>query len=419
MLNLLNAINCNIEITDKNITYFYVGHDKGVRGNKLGKHYDKKGLVQKFKDNDSLFLKQPQLRSKIRDGITDYQNGKGDTLGVSSSLLLGGGTTQGLKGKNYESYTKSNRRGNRTPIPSDHDLRHSIIPISEIRKASNSDILEYCKKHKIKTITNDKGKTVLKGREHIVINEKRWTNTKNKTTGSLIEFVTAHNSTSYLRAISQITGNKNLLLLEQYMGEVKRPYTSFYIPKQKQAKADLAKLNVKKFLKHHGISEKVSEDLFKLKRVQADSKGSIWIYPEGTDKEAIEFSRESNGYKSKRHGDKSTPFNISYKNGKDVTIFTNFLSFLKLKGSKALDPKRSKGELVLMGLEEKALHIFLAANPQIKGIDIVEDKSKSLQNNQWNFIDKLKKDLKPFGITVNQVSFEQALKKKRSLDLDF
>ena len=203
------------------------------------------------------------------------------------------------------------------------------------------------------------------------------------------------------------------------MGEVKRPYTSFYIPKQKQAKADLAKLNVKKFLKHHGISEKVSEDLFKLKRVQADSKGSIWIYPEGTDKEAIEFSRESNGYKSKRHGDKSTPFNNSYKNGKDVTIFTNFLSFLKLKGSKALDPKRSKGELVLMGLEEKALHIFLAANPQIKGIDIVEDKSKSLQNNQWNFIDKLKKDLKPFGITVNQVSFEQALKKKRSLDLDF
>ena len=72
-----------------------------------------------------------------------------------------------------------------------------------------------------------------------------------------------------------------------------------------------------------------------------------------------------------------------------------------------------------MGLEEKALHIFLAANPQIKGIDVVEDKSKSLQSNQWNFIDKLKKDLKPFGIKVNQVSFEQALKKKRSLDLDF
>lgn len=418
-VGILSEFSVNVAITEKNITYFYVGHNKGIRGNKLGKHYDKKGLVQKFKDNDSLFLKQPQLRSKILDGITDYQNGKRDSLGVSSSLLLGGGTAQGLKGKNYESYTKSNRRGDRTPIPSDHDLRHSIIPISEIRKASNSDILEYCKKHKIETKTDDKGKTVLKGREHIVINDNRWTNTKNKTTGSLIEFVTAHNSTSYLRAISQITGNKNLLLLEQYMGEVKRPYTSFYIPKQKQAKADLAKLNVKKFLKHHGISEKVSDDLFKLKRVQADSKGSIWIYPEGTDKEAIEFSPESNGYKSKRHGDKSSPFNNSYKNGKDVTIFTNFLSFLKLKGSKALDPKKSKGELVLMGLEEKALHIFLAATPQIKGIDVVEDKSKSLQSNQWNFIDKLKKDLKPFGIKVNQVSFEQALKKKRSLDLDF
>lgn len=418
-VGILSEFSVNVGITEKNITYFYVGHNKGIRGNKLGKHYDKKGLVQKFKDNDSLFLKQPQLRSKILDGITDYQNGKRDSLGVSSSLLLGGGTAQGLKGKNYESYTKSNRRGDRTPIPSDHDLRHSIIPISEIRKASNSDILEYCKKHKIETKTDDKGKTVLKGREHIVINDNRWTNTKNKTTGSLIEFVTAHNSTSYLRSISQITGNKNLLLLEQYMGEVKRPYTSFYIPKQKQEKVDLAKLKLNKFLKHHGINEKVSEDLFKLKKVQVDSKGSIWFYPEGTDKEAIEFSPETNGYKSKRHGDKSTPFKSSYKNEKNVTIFSNFLSFMKLKGSNALDPKKSKGELVLMGLEEKALHIFLANNPKIKGIDIVEDNSKSLQKNQWNFIDKLKKDLKPYGITVNQVSFEQALKKKRSLDLDF
>ena len=36
--------------------------------------------------------------------------------------------------KNYESYTKSNRRGDRTPLPSDDALRNSIIPISEIRK---------------------------------------------------------------------------------------------------------------------------------------------------------------------------------------------------------------------------------------------------------------------------------------------
>ena len=418
-VGILSELSVNVASTDKNLTYFYVGHNKGIRGNKLGKNYDKKGLVQKFKENDSLFLKQPQLRSKIRDGITDYQNGKRDSLGVSSSLLLGGGATQGLKGKDYEAFTKSHRRGDRTPIPTDHDLRHSIIPIGEIRKASNSDILEYCKKHKIETLTNDKGHTVLKGRKHIVINDNRWTNTKNKTTGSLIEFVTAHNSTSYLRAISQITGNKNLLLLEQHMGEVKRPYTSFYIPKQKQEKVDLAKLKLNKFLKHNGISEKVSEDLFKQKRVQVDTKGSIWFYPEGTDKEAIEFSPDSNGYKSKRHGDKSAPFISSYKNEKKVTVFPSFLSFLKAKGNKAFDSRKSKGELVLMGLEEKALHIFLASNPNIKGIDVAESDSKNLQATQWNFIDKLKKDLKPYGITVNQVSFEKAISKKRSLDLDF
>ena len=136
-VGILSEFSINIAITEKNITYFYTGHNNGNRGNKLGNNYDKKGLVQKFKENDSLFLKQPQLRSKIRDGITNYKDGKGDSLGVSGPLLLGGGTAQGLEGKNYEAYTKSNRRGNRTPIPTDHDLRHSIIPISEIRKASN------------------------------------------------------------------------------------------------------------------------------------------------------------------------------------------------------------------------------------------------------------------------------------------
>ena len=67
---------------------------------------------------------------------------------------------------------------------------------------------------------------------------------KNKTTGSLIEFVSGHDQTTFLRSISKITGNKNLLLLEQHYGEVKRPYTSFYVPKDRQEKSGLAKLNV-------------------------------------------------------------------------------------------------------------------------------------------------------------------------------
>jgi len=419
-VGVLNELSVNVAITDKKITYFYEGHNKGIRGDKLGKSYDKKGLIQNFKDNDELFAKQPQVRRKIRDGISNFKDGKGDSLGVSSSLLLGGGTSQDIKGKDYEAYTKSNRRGDRTPLPSDHYLRNSIIPISEIRKASQSDILEYCKKHKIQTETNEKGKTFLKGKEFISIDGNRWTNTKNKTTGSLIEFVSGHDQTSYLRAISKITNNKNLLLLEQYYGEVKRPYTSFYIPKQKQEKPDLAKLKVKKFLKHHGINENVSEDLFRLKKVQVDKKGSIWFYADDNDQEAVEFSLDSdNKYKSQRHGDTSGPFIKSHKNEKNVTIFPDFLSFLKAKGKKSFEDKRSNAHLVLMGLEEKALHIFLATNSNVKDIEIVAPKNNDLNKNQWNFIDKVRKDLKSYGITVSSISFDKAIKQKRSLDLEF
>jgi len=418
-VGVLNELSVKTAITDKKITYFYEGHNKGIRGDKLGKSYDKKGLIQNFKNNDERFEKQPQLRRKIRDGISNFKDGKGDSLGVSSSLLLGGGTAQDTKRKNYEAYTKSDRRGDRTPLPSDHFLRNSIIPISEVRKASQSDILEYCKKHKIQTETDEKGKTSLKGKKNISIDGDRWTNSKNKTTGSLIEFVSGHDQTSYLRAISKITNNKNLLLLEQYYGEVKRPYTSFYVPKQKQAKPDLAKLNVKKFLKHHGINENVSEDLFRLKKVQVDKKGSIWFHANDNNNEAIEFSLDSdNKYKSKRHGDTTGPFIKSHKNEKNVTIFPDFLSFLKTKGKKAFDDKRSNAHLVLMGLEEKALHIFLATNSNVKDIEIVEPKNKGQNMNQWNFIDKVKKDLKPYGITVNSLSIDKAIKKKRSLDLD-
>jgi hypothetical protein len=418
-VSVLNELSVKVAINKKNITYFYEGHSKGIRGNKLGKSYDKNGLIQNFKANDERFEKQPQLRIKIRDGINNFKNGKGDTLGVSSSILLGGGNAQNTQGKNYEAYTKSNRRGNRTPLPSDSYLSNSIIPISEIRKASNSDILEYCKKHKIKTETNSKGEVFLKGKKHISIDGNRWTNTKNKTTGSLIEFVSGHDQTSYLRAISKITNNKNLLLLEQYYGEVKRSYTSFYVPKQKQEKLDISKLKVKKFLKHHGINENLSSDLFKLKKVQVDKQGSIWFYADENKKEAIEFSLDGeNKYKSKRHGNSTEPFIKSHKKEKTVTVFTDFLSFLKSKGKKSFNDKRSNAHLVLMGLEEKALHIFLAKNPSVKHIELVEPNNKGQNKNQWNFIDKLKKDLIPYGINVNSISFDKAISKRKSIDLE-
>jgi hypothetical protein len=201
----LDMFKVRVAITEKNITYFYGDTKKGIRGNKLGKAYDKEGLINQFKQNDEKFAERPNLRRKIQDGITAFKNGKGDTLGVSGPAILGRGNAQNSHDKDYSSFTKSDRRGDRTPVAPAYKLYDSIIPISEIKKAHNSDIFEYCKNNKIKTSLNDKGQRVLKGRDHIVINGNGWKNTKNKTVGTLIEFVAFKEDSSFLASISKIT----------------------------------------------------------------------------------------------------------------------------------------------------------------------------------------------------------------------
>ncbi len=422
-VSLLNELSVKVAITEKTITYHYEGHEKGIRGKKLGANYDKSGLMEKFKSNDELFLKQPQVRSKIRDGISNFKDGKRDSLGASSLLSMFGGNAQKLNEKDYKSYTKSDRRAHRTPLPSNDTLSNSIIPMSEIKRASNSDILDYCKKHNIACIENKKGETTLKGREHVVIHGNRWTNTKNKTTGSLIELVSLHEDISFLGAIAKITGNQNLSLLEQHFGEVKKPYKSFHIPKIKTESPHVAEAKIKQFFRHHKINEGLADDLFKQKRVQIDQKGGIWFYSDEDQKEAVQYTLASdNSYKAQYHGRQNTPLMEPSAHGSRVTVYTDFLHFLKAHGKKALSGK-SKSSLVLRGLDEQAFHIFLATRPQIKSLEFVDPENKGQQTSKKNlsdrkdFMDRQKKQLEPFDISVSTISMEKAMARDRGLSI--
>ena len=418
-VSILNELSVKVAITEKTISYYYEGHEKGIRGKQLGAHYDKFGLIEKFKSNDELFFHQPQVRRKIRDGISNFKDGKRDTLGTSSSLSMVGGDAQKLTGKDYESYTKSDRRSNRNSLPSDHALRDSIVPISEIKRASNSDILDYCKRHNIAYNLNGKGETVLKGREHVVINGNRWTNTKNKTTGSLIELVSFHDETTYLKAISKITGNKNLLLLEQHFGEVKRPYQSFYIPKIQKENPQIAMAKVKQFFKHHKMDEGLADDLFKQKRVQVDKKGSIWFYTDEDHKEGVQYTLDSEkNYKAKHYGKQNTPLIEPYGYRNCVTVYTDFLNFLKFDKGKSFTEK-SQSSLLLKGLDEKSLHIFLVKNPKIERLEFIQPKDEKKQIEKWNFINRQKKQLKSFNISVETISRERAIERESGFSLGF
>ncbi len=417
----LDILKVKVAITEKTITYFYGDTQKGIRGQKLGAHYDKVGLIEQFKSNDDKFAQRPNLRRKIQDGITDYKDGKRDTLGAEGAILRSGGTAPNAIQKDYAAYTKSERRGNRTPVVSDHHLGGSLIPIAEIKKAQGKDIFEYCNKHNIKTELNDKGQRTLKGREHILIDGSQWKNTKNKTVGSLIEFVAFKEDISFIASISKITGNKSLLLLEQYYEPVKRPYKSFYIPKEQHADHQVAFQKVSTLLKHTGINSELTKDLFELKKVQVDKKGSIWFFPEENHHGGLEVSpQKEGGYHSALHGDIASPFFTSKNHSKNVNIYTDPFSYLKHKGKDAFGLGGKQTDLVLFGTHEKEVDIFLAKNPHVQELHIFHSDSSKDKDMIFNFTDKLKQKYKSFSINVEALSLDGVKRdNSRSIDISF
>ncbi len=394
----LDVFQIKVAITEKNITYFYGDTQKGVRGQKLGKAYDKEGLINQFKLNDVKFADRPNLKRKSGDEISAFK-----------------------EGKDYSRYTKSERRGERTPVKSIDQLSDTIIPHTELKKAQNSDILEYCEKHKIKTYLNDKGQRALLGRDHVVIDGNHWKNTKNKTVGSLIEFVAFKDDISFLAAVSKITGNKNLMLLEQYDTPVKKTYTSFHIPKEKDVNIQFATDKVSNFLKQSGINSEVTKDLFKLKKVQVDKKGSIWLFAEDNRKGALEYSFGNNeSYQSKVHGDVFSPFHVAKGTGSSVAIFTDPLHFLKTRGANSFKQNCSKSDLVLFTPHEKSVDLFLAQNPQIKSVNVVEHSNHKATPDILNFTNRLKQKYHAYSVAVEMISFTNMQKEHlRSINFNF
>ncbi len=106
--------------------------------------------------------------------------------------------------KDYTRFTKVSRRSENQAYPFEKELTNSIVPLDEIRKARMGSIVEYCKRNKLGMSTNAQGRTVLSGRPFVEIQDNEWINTKNKTRGTLIEFVAAHQDKSFLQAIAHI-----------------------------------------------------------------------------------------------------------------------------------------------------------------------------------------------------------------------
>ena len=79
-------------------------------------------------------------------------------------------------------------------------MSSSLVPIDEISRARRTNIIDYCRRQGIATVSTQDGTLRLKDRDYVVLEAFEWSNTRNHTKGSLIDLVAAHKDMTFLQA---------------------------------------------------------------------------------------------------------------------------------------------------------------------------------------------------------------------------
>jgi len=396
---ILGAFNITTRVTEKTISYFYPGREKGKRGSKLGKRYDKEGLASAFERNEGMCLARPEARNELTSLIRQIKQGK--AVSIPAPERVGASPTAPPRPPR--------------PTPSEEALKNSPLSSSEIRRAKWISIARYCEMNRIELKENAQGKKVLKGREHIVVGEDDFRNTRNGTRGTLIDFVAAHKSKTYLQAIADLNHNPKLLLLEEHMGVAKRNYNSFYFPKESRLEWKGAANHLGSLMREYGLSEKLGQSLHEKGYLQVSHKGIIRLFPERDDSGAIEFEKEGLFWKRKPIGNPSKPFfKTSRGNIKHAVIYTDPIFFLQKMGENLFYKNFKFDVLCLMGSDRYALDQHLVANPNIKSVHFIGLSEK--QKEDLDFFGNLKKSCGPLGIELHRAKSDEEL--SRTLEIE-
>jgi hypothetical protein len=383
---ILGQLGVAARVENKNITYYYPGIERGKRGDKLGRPYNKTGLEEAFQKNHEMFSQHPHLRAEVAGKIHGV---------VSGQHPLN-------EKKDFTAFTKVSRGNERSSYPFETLIQHSMLPLDEIRRARTGSILEYCKRNKMELGLNGEGRTVLKRRPFVLVTDNEWVNSKNKTRGTLIEFVAAHRQTTFIKAIAEINGNPRLLLLEQQFGEQKRTFTSFYFPKNESMDWKDSLGHFGRFLSSMNCNPKVGESLLKKQQVQVGKNGIVRLFGKDDPGGALEFVPEANGNWSRsRRGTITSPFFASRGSGKTAVVYTDPISLVQHHGKDLFSTgTRPKGLLGLLEPSNEAVDHYIARNRQVKELLFVLPPGKKKSAQEIDFFGNLKKRYLEFGIKV-------------------
>lgn len=387
-VSLMGNLGINVNDRGKVITYFHPARTKGIRDRSLGELYKKENLVELFKRNKEEFDRRPNLRASLTRAANSLYDESGNLVGDSSHFPFHSG--------GHKRFEKSDAKEvGPTTKPKERDLLsgpeyssvYSILN-AHVSKARSRSIPEYCKNNGIALNQNQDGSYTLKGREKILIRGNRWENTETRrgnkvgTTGSLIELVANHKNLSLLESISEITGNKNLLLLEKHIGSQKRDYKEFHIPRQNQKDKEKSIFDIKRLVKKMGYKSDLAKWLYGTKKVQVGTKGTIRFLLGESGTGAVEFNEKKDGSWSKKLlGNLQKNFFSKSGGGKKLKVYSDPFAYMsETNGGNTGGLSVTDSVLVLGDGGQEALDFFLAKNGSIKEVELFGFKNKTLDH---------------------------------------
>lgn len=375
-VTLMGNFGIGVEDRGSVLSYKHPARQKAIRGKTLGQNYQKALLEEAFSKNIQSFKERPKLQSYLKEKISDLPQVDNNSLYQNVDFPFYPGGHQYFTNK-----TLAKEVGAQSRVANEKDHIAKELPfashISEsINLARSASIPEYCQQNNISLTQVKGGKYLLKGREHIQIEGSKWSNIKDgskapKTQGSLIEFVANHKSCSLLEAISEITNNKKLLQLQQYIGKGSRSYKEFHIPKSRQKSEPESLSLITSLVKSMGYKSEVAKLLYKTKKVQVNTKGVVRFLL-GKSEGAIDYNQQSDGgWLATSHGQSWSGFlKQQGSSSQKLHVFKDPFAFFEHNRRGMMGFKSSDNVLVLDGRSNEALDLFIAQRPKIKNIDL-------------------------------------------------
>ncbi len=414
---ILEPMKVYARVENKNISYSYGDRDKAIRGHKVGTKFTKDGLMKAFKENDERFAANPGLRARILGDIGAAFDSKGDYLGAASNLLLESASYPRLGNKDYSKFTKIERKRDRTKYPSAFSDANGVLA-GEMRKMQGVSLFDYCKENKIALTTNSQGKSVLRGREHIVVEEFGYKNNIGGTVGGLLDFVAYHDGTDLVAALAKINKNPRLLLLSHVMGEQTQTYRAFHAPRKEPGFAGDAKKTLQAFLSSRGMKPGDAETLHKSRNVHVGKDKSVWLVNDAHDS-AMEFREEPDGkWRGKRHGKPTGVFFESVGKSKKLTVHSDPFQFVLMQGKGAVSANAGASHLVLFDTSShERMNEILGLNPHINEVHLAHSAHAEERENGRRMEHDMKAKFNPFDIRVEGLSHDLGKTRGRGPDL--